>query len=370
MHQTMFACLSRLALLVTGLWLAGVSPVFAQTSPALASPAQSASVWLNRPAVGRVEKRILALYYPWYRTPLVSGKWAHQDGVEPANKRMVSHSHYPIGGPYDSTDARVIERHLNQAKEAGIDTLVCSWWGRQDPTDRAIRLLVEKAPAHGLSVCIYWERLLPRPDKLAASSDLAYLLQTFGSKPGYLRERGKPVVFLYAGVCQSLTVPDWEEVLARTQERFPAGVLPIGTGERLADGLLWDGLHGIDVAAPMPEQNAAASSKLLHERFEAADTLARKLGHIAIETVLPGYDDRKPNATSALPGRKLIQREEGALYRALWSQAIADNPDWILLLSFNQWHNGTEIEPSVEMGDRYLTLTQEFAGRFKAQTPK
>src|SRR5947209_7994827 len=74
------------------------------------------------------------------------------------------------------------------------------------------------------------------------------------------------------------------------------------------------------------------------------------------------------SATSAIPGRKLVQREEGALYRALWEQAIADDPDWILISSFNQWHNGTEIEPSVEMGDRYLTLTRELSTRFKKRS--
>jgi glycoprotein endo-alpha-1,2-mannosidase len=121
--------------------------------------------------------------------------------VETANKRIASHTHYPLSGPYDSNDPKVIERHLRQTKAAGIDTLVCSWWGRQDPTDKAIRLLLEKAPTEGLTVCVYWERLLPRPDKLAASADLAYLLQTFGSKPGYLKLEKRPVLFLTQSLC-------------------------------------------------------------------------------------------------------------------------------------------------------------------------
>ena len=75
-------------------------------------------------------------------------------------------------------------------------------------------------------------------------------------------------------------------------------------------------------------------------------------------------------ATTASPTPPLVQREDGALYGALWNQALADNPDWVLLLSFNQWHNGTEIELSVEMGDLYLRLTADNAARFKAQTVK
>jgi hypothetical protein len=61
----------------------------------------------------------------------------------------------------------------------------------------------------------------------------------------------------------------------------------------------------------------------------------------------------------------VLEREEGGLYRALWEQALRDQPDWVLINSFNQWHSGTEIEPSAEYGEQYLTLTREFAARFK-----
>ncbi|HLJ56356.1 MAG TPA: hypothetical protein VKT77_15060 [Chthonomonadaceae bacterium] len=335
--------------------------------------AQQPAGWLDRPPVGDdgkgvgkpIARRVLALYYPWYATPAVSRRWAHYDGVEPANKRIVSHAHYPAGGPYDSTDPAVIERHLRQAKEAGIDTLVCSWWGRQDTTDRAIRLLIDRAPAHGLTVCIYWERLQPQPDRLAATADLAYLLRTFGSKPGCLRLSGKPVLFLYAGLCRSLPASEWEQALGAAQSRYLAGFIAIGSGDRLADALLWDGLHALDIDGPMQQKDPAAAAALLHERFLPANRLARRLGHIAIETVIAGYDDRKSNATSGIPRRSFVDRADGALYRALWSQAIADQPDWILLDSFNQWHNGTEIEPSAELGDRYLRQTAEQSATFK-----
>ncbi len=54
-----------------------------------------------RPAV---PKQVLALYYPWYRTPNHSNEWAHQEGVDTAHKRILSHAHYPVSGPYDSSD--------------------------------------------------------------------------------------------------------------------------------------------------------------------------------------------------------------------------------------------------------------------------
>ena len=84
-----------------------------------------------------------------------------------------------------------------------------------------------------------------------------------------------------------------------------------------------------------------------------------------METVAPGFDDRKITVAPGRKGTTVIDRQEGRLYMTLWEQAIADGPDWVLIDSFNQWHSGTEIEPSVEMGDRYLTLTEQYSSRFR-----
>lgn len=78
-------------------------------------------------------------------------------------------------------------------------------------------------------------------------------------------------------------------------------------------------------------------------------------------TVIPGYDDTKLNR----PGpRPTTGRHSGETYRVLWQEAIAAQPDWILITSWNEWHEGSEIEPSKENGDRELIATGEFARRF------
>lgn len=47
------------------------------------------------------------------------------------------------------------------------------------------------------------------------------------------------------------------------------------------------------------------------------------------------------------------------LPRASWGVATASQPHWVLVTSFNEWHEVSEIEPSVEFGDQYLELTRE-----------
>ncbi len=88
-------------------------------------------------------------------------------------------------------------------------------------------------------------------------------------------------------------------------------------------------------------------------------------GRISMATVIPGYDDTKER-----PSGFAVERQDGALYETLWQVAIAADPDWVLITSWNEWHEGTEIEPSDEHGDLYLELTAKFAAQFKAKPRK
>lgn len=64
------------------------------------------------------------------------------------------------------------------------------------------------------------------------------------------------------------------------------------------------------------------------------------------------------------PGLK-TDRLDGAVYRVLWDEAIKARPDWVLITSWNEWHEGSEIEPSWEDGDKYLQLTGDNSARFR-----
>jgi hypothetical protein len=92
--------------------------------------------------------------------------------------------------------------------------------------------------------------------------------------------------------------------------------------------------------------------------------LADQAGKISAITVIPGYDDTKIRE----PGLA-VDRFDGDLYRVQWRHAIEADPHWVLITSFNEWHEGSEIEPSAQFEQKYLDLTAESAARFKA-TPR
>ena len=66
---------------------------------------------------------------------------------------------------------------------------------------------------------------------------------------------------------------------------------------------------------------------------------------------------------STTPGTKIRGPEQalGALESL--------QPQWILITSFNEWHEGSEIEPSLEFGSSHLELTAEEAAAWKAGEP-
>ncbi len=323
-------------------------------------------------------KHVLAVYYPWYQTPGATGRWAHQGGVQIGAKRMATHTHYPAQGPYDSSDPNVIDRQLKECEAAGIDTLVCSWWGRNDPTDHALRVLLSRAARTHIKICVMWEKLSQPGDWRAAQGELNYILRTFGSNPAYLREadhfegrepnraRGFAVVFVLDAAYQALSRDHWPRVQSDTDARFAPGAMLIGYGLNTADSSLWGGQYTLEATfATHGKATLQASANAQHDYYVDSIRASRLMNHPAIVAVMPGYDDRKYSRAVGTAPLSLIERQNGALYGALWQQAIDDGADWILVNSFNQWHVGTEIEPSVEQGSAYLTLTRSYADKFK-----
>jgi glycoprotein endo-alpha-1,2-mannosidase len=79
---------------------------------------------------------------------------------------------------------------------------------------------------------------------------------------------------------------------------------------------------------------------------------------------IPGYDDRD---TGRPPPRPITDRWCGETQRVLWQQAIAAVPDYALITSWNEWHECSELEPSVEYSPGALDDTAAFSRRFRAE---
>lgn len=105
-----------------------------------------------------------------------------------------------------------------------------------------------------------------------------------------------------------------------------------------------DGLH---------EYSPSSSISNLSSTYQKASKITNPLDNKTFTaTVIPGYNDTEIRT----PGR-IVKRANGSYYNSVWTTAKSSNPDHYIITSFNEWHEGTEIEPSLEYGYRYVKLT-------------
>jgi hypothetical protein len=75
----------------------------------------------------------------------------------------------------------------------------------------------------------------------------------------------------------------------------------------------------------------------------------------------PGYDH------SAVPGRTplVVDRRGGAFYEEQWLKFLRRPPNFVMVETWNEWHEGTDVAESKEYGRRFIELTRKYADLFK-----
>jgi len=312
-----------------------------------------------------VPRKVLTFYYPWYGVPDGpggAGKTVHWGHIDAANKDIEASTHYPALGAYDSHDPKVLEQHCLWAKDAGIDTFIVSWWGHNHYTDRAMDKILDSCQRHGLTACIYYETV-PKPQTSeSAADDIIKVLNKYGNHPAALKVYGKPVVFVYGRALGQLGLTGWLKAIELINKGYRGGVTAIGDQFSYGAARVFDGVHTYNTAGKLRGLAPEAVRKWAVETYGSWIQVADQAGKISTLTVIPGYDDTKIRK----PGLA-VERYGGELYRAQWEEAIKADPHWVLITSFNEWHEGSEIEPSLEYQQQYLELTANYAKQFKAK---
>jgi hypothetical protein len=289
---------------------------------------------------------VLAFYYMWY------GPTAFNAGQTPDQ---------PVA-PYISDHPDVIDRQVREAQGAGIDAFVSSWTGAGTETDRNFPKLLDAAQAHNFKATIDFET-----DFAVQHGDVVGQLRSalgrFANQPAFLHWNGKPVIFFWAP--QALGGPAaWRQV----RQQVDPGNTQIWSVDTTDPAYLdvFDGIHLFSAG----QWNAGTDVAQVDAGFRSIiDGYNRVHGTTRLWTagVIPGWDES--HVQPARPNPKVFPRQDGALYTRSWQGAIASNPDWITITSYNEWFENTQIEPSLSYGTRYLDLTRQLAGAWKGTTP-
>jgi hypothetical protein len=336
-----------------------------------------------------------AHYYPWWgrhHSILGGGEW--ESGV----------AHQPVLGKYRSDDSAVVRRHIEWSKKAGIDFLAVEWSGQGSWEDKILEeVLIEELD--GLRFCIHYDSYLAL-HKLgtAMSWDLNSRFtfnKTKGEKfeedmlscqkyfrhPAYLKIDGRPVLMIYAfrefknaetylnelksklGEWDPYLIADvvfWSQVSPLElleAARFKPSLVPRlfwrRTYTKLSNRRMWrcleeyfSGITGYCLYEPW---NTKSFLKRVEKLYRSYCCEAKKRGLEFIPTVMPGYDDRELRGKN----RPILERSP-EFYQSYWEICQNCSENMIIVTSFNEWHEGTEIEPSLEFGETYLKLTREF----------
>lgn len=264
------------------------------------------------PAAAAADVRVSAFYYPWYGTLSHDGSFQHwaQRGHVPPND--IASSFYPARGLYSSSDRLVISAQMDEIHAAGIDEIAVSWWGRGSAEDARLPVLAAAARADGIAVAAHLE---PYPGRTVATTvdDLDYL-QRYGVRTFYL----------YRAL--DLPIADWAASKAALHAR--GSVLFAQTalaGAAAAAG--FDGVYTYDIVTYGGDKLA----RLCNEAHAQHLLCAPSVG--------PGYDARRGSGDP-----RVKPRRAGATYDSMWRSALASKADRVTITSFNEWHEGTQIE--------------------------
>ncbi len=312
--------------------------------------------------------KVLSFYYPWYASPHgSSGRWAHWTGV--TEDSLFDAAHYPLHGAYDSNDENVIRSHIAIAKQAGIDAFIVSWWGIRSYEEKPVDEILELAEQMDLNITFYYESVRDLT-KNEIVNELTYLFESFSDHPAFLRASGKPVVFVYAVPAYGRGPEFWLDVRGLVEENVGSVVL-IGDTSDTEYLHVFDGFHTyiyLDEDFPgffrgcVDRLEVGVSAMETDELFLAAysgEEIDMKVKPFLL-TVTPGFD-----TTSQGQLEPYVDRLDGETYEGYWDVVEEIDPHSVLITSWNEWHEGTEMEPSREHGFDYINMTRRFIEEYK-----
>jgi hypothetical protein len=302
---------------------------------------------------------VLAHYMPWFEAKPFSQTWGwhwtmnHFDPEKQTDGKQEIASHFhPLIGPYDSSDVDVIEYHLLTMKLAGIDGVIVDWYGLTDFRDYAIlhrnttRVLEQCERLKMKFVICYEDQTIPalvEAKRITAAERVSHVaaeitwLRKYWFKSGsYVKLDGRPVLLSFGQT--GLTDDEWSRCLARSE----ANVTYFSQHHRRAAAI-----GAFDW--PVPSEALKA--------FERFHKDARSWPR-AIPVAFPRFVDIYAQAKVG-PSYGRLDDDEGKSFRKMLELGLKSKAPIVQLATWNDWGEGTQIEPSHEFGYRDLETVQK-----------
>jgi len=295
-------------------------------------------------------------YYAWYGNPEHDGKyyhWSHdilphwsdttwnnagafQGGDD------IGANFYPQLGCYSSNDTATVAKHMEMISDAGVGVFVYSWWGKDSYEDKAVELYLKTADEFGVKLSFHIEPFYEDAEQLREQLD--YLSLRYSKHPAIFLFHNKPLYYVYDSY--KLDVEEWQKLLTEGGEisvrntSSDATFIGLWVDEDEQEFFLesgFDGFYTYFASDGFVYGSTASNWKLLAQFAKDNDLLF-------IPCAGPGYLDTRIRPWNSSNTK---ERENGEYYERMFVSARDVDPDFIGITSFNEWHEGSQIEPSI-----------------------
>lgn len=310
------------------------------------------------------EKPIYIHYMPWFQSPEISGYWGvhwtmsnkNPDHILEGGKRDIAAHYYPLIGPYDSSDPDYLEYALTCIKLAGIDGILIDYYGKWNFNDyaqllQASNAVIDMCKKVGLNFgLVYEDRTIQSivdqgfSNKIdLARGDLIFMEENYFRRDNYFKLNEKPVLLNFGPITLK-TNDEWVNVFSAIDTEinfFPLAYHPQYYNLTTSvDGVFaWVG---------------EVQSEDLSHYAKGFDFF----GGGALFEFREFYEEGGWQATN----QSTLFNRNGALFKETLNNAKKTNSDFIQLITWNDWGEGTAIEPSQEYKYQQLEIIQEFLG--------
>jgi len=322
--KTQFLTISLLLIVVVALLLT------ASTALRIPKTGNTANTYIQDPqSTAANPLPVLAYYYIWYN----SNSWDR------------AKTDLPLLGTYTSDDLAVMRQHIREAKAAGIDGFIVSWKST-DVLNRRLRQLAQVAQQENFKLAIIYQGLDYNRNPLpitTVASDLDYFIQNFAGLPAF-QLFSKPMV-IWSGTwmftteeVQQVSTSRRSNLLILASERNLDGYTRLAS---LVDGnaYYWSSVN--PTTFPGYQNKLDQMSQAVHDN-----------NGLWIAPAAPGFDARLVGGTT------VVDRNNGDTFRIEINTAMASSPDALGIISWNEFSENSQIEPSQNYGSQYLDLLE------------
>ena len=315
-------------------------------------------------------KAIMVHYMPWYASKPFSGHWGwhwtmdhfNPDNIGPNGKQQIASHYQPLTGAYDSNDSELLEYQVLLMKFTGIDGVIIDWYGRENFRDysdihRNSLNLIKHIKKAGLkfAICyedqsvkhlIYDKKIKIFNDLSRAKKEFLWMEKNFFADESYLRVNSQPVLLIFGP--QHFKKNQWNPIISVLKNKVQLFTLPhLNNQIQGAGSFGWPPVHGGQ------KITKDVWMDYLHKLY------MNRNGKPFIASVFPQFHDIYHQA-GIHKSYGYLDSSEGNTFEMTFQMALKSSSEIIQVATWNDYGEGTMIEPTKEFGYRYLEFLQAY----------